>query len=173
MLRALIPAVNIIAVLSNPDNPSSGAQLKSEQEAADKLGVQLLVFGASNESDIDSAFARLAAQRAGALIVNSDGYLGNRREQIISLARRHLIPTIYEFRDAAADGGLLSYGASIVDAWRQAAGYVARILRGEKPADLPVMQPTRFELVINLTTAKALGLDVPPTVLALADEVIE
>jgi putative ABC transport system substrate-binding protein len=173
LLHDLIPTATVIGVLSNPNNPSSAVQLKEAQAAADRIGLQLLVLTASNASDIDSAFASLLAGRAAAFLVTTDGFLGNRREQIVALAARYSIPAIYGFRDFVTDGGLMSYGTSIVDAWRQAGGYVAKILRGAKPADLPVMQPTKFELVINLKTAKTLGLTFPPGLLAIADEVIE
>jgi putative ABC transport system substrate-binding protein len=173
LLRELIPTASVIAVLANPNNPNSAAQLKDEQAAAATLGLQLFVLTARTASDIDSAYASLTEKRADALLVNSDAVFSSYRKQIVALAARHSIPAMYEFRDYVTSGGLMSYGASIVDAWRQSGGYVGRILKGEKPAELPVMQPTKFEFVINLKTANALGLMFPPGLLAIADEVIE
>jgi ABC-type uncharacterized transport system substrate-binding protein len=137
------------------------------------MDTDLRIIGASNESAIETAFAALVQQRADALLIGNDVFLTNQREQIVTLAARHAVPTIYSFRSFAERGGLMSYSTNLVEVYRQVGLYVGRILKGEKPGDLPVQQPTRFELVINLKTAKTLGLDVPDKLLALADEVIE
>jgi putative ABC transport system substrate-binding protein len=134
---------------------------------------QLILVRASSVSEIDEAFAAIVQQRAAALIVASDVFLSSRKDQLIALAARHGMPTIYPWRDAVIAGGLLSYGIDLSDSYRQVGGYIGRILKGAKPAELPVLQPTRFPLAINLPTARALGIDVPPTLLARADEVIE
>ena len=143
------------------------------QESARSLGLQLVVLNATTSSDIDVAFTTITQNRIGALFVAADSFLANRREQIMALAAQHAVPAIYVNREMAGAGGLMSYGNSLVDAYRRVGMYTARVLKGEKPADLPVDQATRFELVINLKTAKALGLEIPPKLLALADEVIE
>jgi len=143
------------------------------QDAARTKGVQIHILKAGSENEIDAAFASLLKLHAGALLVGTDTLFFSRREQLAALASRHAVPAIYELREFAAAGGLISYGPSLTGAWRQAGSYVGRILKGAKPADLPVQQPTKFELVVNLNTAKALGLTVPQTILARADEVIE
>ena len=173
LLRELVPSATLIGVLLNPNNPNSDARSRDVQEAARTIGQRILLVQAGNERDFVSAFSTLVQQRAGALVVSDDPLLSVHSEQIIALAARHALPTIYFFRLDTVNGGMMSYGANIDDQYRQAGTYVGRILKGEKPADLPVLQPTRFDLVINLKTAKALGLTVSPTLLARADEVIE
>jgi putative ABC transport system substrate-binding protein len=163
----------VIGALVNPTYPDHNLQLHELQEAGATIGQQIDVVRAGTARDIDTAFASLVQQGAGALIVANDPFFLNRRDQIVALAARHTTPTMYFSREFTAAGGLLSYGASPIDAARQGGIYAGKILKGEKPADLPVMQSTKFEFVINLKTAKALGLEIPPTVLALADEVIE
>jgi putative ABC transport system substrate-binding protein len=173
LIRELVPSLSVLAVLSNPNNPNASDHLDDVQTAARSIGQQIEVFRARSESEIDSAFASIAGRKDGALLVTDDPLFSLRRDQIVSSAARHAIPASYWVRDFAAAGGLMSYGSSSSNNYHEAALYVARILRGAKPADLPVLQPTKFELVINVKTAKALGLTVPPTLLALADEVIE
>jgi putative tryptophan/tyrosine transport system substrate-binding protein len=173
LLRELVPRTAIIAVLLNATNPDVGLQRQDMNAVATALGQELRFFYASNESDLDAAFKSLVQQRADALLVGNDVFFTNRREQIVALAVRHAIPTIYAFRQFAESGGLMSYSTNLIEVYRQIGVYVGRVLKGEKPADLPVVQPTKFELVINLKTAKVLGLTVPDKLLALADEVIE
>jgi ABC-type uncharacterized transport system substrate-binding protein len=173
LLHELVPNAAVIALMVNPSNPESAGWLGSAQQAARTLGRQLLVLNVSTPSEIDAAFATLRQRRAGALLCGGDPFFTARRQQIVALAARDAIPAMYTNREYVADGGLMSYGNDIPDAYRRAGRYVARILKGEKPADLPVDQATRFEFVINLTTAKELGLDVPPLLSARADEVIE
>jgi len=172
-LRELVPKATVIGALANPSNPNAESQLRDLQAAARTLGQEVVVFGASNEREIDSSFAMLAQSQIGALVVTADGFLIGRQDQIIALASRYAVPTIYPLSQYVAAGGLMSYGANLPDAYRQTGIYVGRILKGAKPADLPVLQPTKLELVINLKTAKALSLEIPPKLLALADEVIE
>jgi putative tryptophan/tyrosine transport system substrate-binding protein len=174
LLHELVPAAALIAVLVNPANLINAEVHKGKiQEAARVLGVRLLILNASSQSDIEAAFVTLVQERAGALLIGTDSFFTGHRDQIIALAARSAVPTIEEFREFTAAGGLMAYGTSILDAWRLAGNYTGRILMGEKPSELPVQQPTRFELLINLKTAKALGLTVPPMLLARADEVIE
>jgi putative ABC transport system substrate-binding protein len=173
LMLELVPAATIIAVLTNPKNPISESQLTELQAAARKLDRQLLVLNASTESDFTAVSTDIGQHKVDALFVAADPFFDDRRQQIVSLAARHKIPACYTRRDFVVDGGLLSYGPDACDAFRQAGIYTGRILKGEKPADLPVMEPIKFEMVINLKTAKALDLNVPPTLLARADEVIE
>ena len=173
LLRELVPQAGVIALLVNPNNPAIEPIVRDVQETARAKGVQLHVLKASTESEIDTAFASLVQRQAGALLVTTDPFLGSRRELILSLAARHAVPAMYEFREYAMAGGLISYGTNFMAIFRQVAVYAGRILKGAKPADLPVVQPTTIELVINLKTAKALGITVPPSLLAHADEVIE
>jgi putative ABC transport system substrate-binding protein len=173
LLRELVPKLTVLPVLLNPTFPDAARQLREIQQAAQTMGQGISILNASNTREIDSAFQTLGQMRPGALLLAADPFFHSRREQIATLAARHAIPTIYEIRDFIVAGGLMSYGASFPDAVRQVGVYTGRILKGEKPADLPVLQPTKFELVINLKTAKALGLNVPDKLLALADEVIE
>jgi len=172
LLCELVPQATVIALLANPDN--AGKQyVRSRQAAARAKGVQLPVLMARTENEIDTAFASLGQLQAGGLVVEADAFFNSRREQLLALASRYAAPTIYENRGFTAAGGLISYGIDNAALARQAGIYAGRILKGEKPADLPVQQPTIFELVVNLKTAKALGLTVPPSILARADEVIE
>jgi ABC-type uncharacterized transport system substrate-binding protein len=173
LVRELVPAAAAIGVLINPNSPEFAPQVKEIETAARTLGQQIKIVNASSESDFDAAFASLVGERAGALIVSNDAFFNSMRERIIALAARHAIPTIYDRREYAAAGGLICYGTSYPAAYRELGVYTGKILHGTKPADLPVEQATKFELVINLNTAKALGLDVPAKLLALADEVIE
>jgi ABC-type uncharacterized transport system substrate-binding protein len=173
LLHELVPRAAIVAVLLNATNPDVGPQRRDIHAAATALGHELRFFYASNESDLDTAFGAVVQQRADALLVGNDVFFTNRREQIVALAARHAVPTIYAFRQFAESGGLISYSTNLIEVYRQVGSYVGRVLNGEKPADLPVVQPTKFDLVINLKTAKTLGLEIPDKLLALADEVIE
>ena len=173
LLHDLIPTAKIVGLLVNPKDPRAEAQSKDMQEAAHAVGLQIHILNASTQDEIDTAFAGLVQLRADALMVGTGELFYRRPEQLAALAARHRMPAIYQLRLFAAAGGLMSYGASLTDAYHLAGIYTGRILKGEKPADLPVQQAVRFELVINLKTAKALGLKIPPKLLALADEVIE
>jgi putative ABC transport system substrate-binding protein len=173
LLRELVPQAKVVALLVNPSVPTIERMMPAVQEAARANGVQLDILKASTESEIDAALAALVQRQAGALVVNPDPFFFGRREQIVALAARHAVPAIYELREFATAGGLISYGTSLTAVFRQAGIYAGRILKGAKPADLPVLQPATFELVINMKTAKALGLTVPPSILSRADEVIE
>jgi putative tryptophan/tyrosine transport system substrate-binding protein len=173
LLRELVPDAAVVAGLVNPKNSNSGRNTAALQEAARTKGVQLHIVEASSEGDLETAFASLATLHAGALVVGADPFFNARRLQIVGLAARHSMPAIYEWREFVDAGGLISYGPSLPGVYRQMGAYVGRILGGEKPADLPVVQPTVFELVVNLNTAKTLGLAVAPLILARADDVIE
>jgi putative ABC transport system substrate-binding protein len=173
LMHELVPMETIIAVLLNPNYPSAETQLRDMQAAARTLGLQVHALRASNEREINDAFATLVQLRADAFVISSDPFLNSRTKQLAALALRHAVPTIFQYREFAVAGGLMSYGGSIVDSYRQAGVYTGRILKGEKPADLPVQQSTKVELILNLKTAKALGLTVPITLLVRADEVIE
>jgi putative ABC transport system substrate-binding protein len=173
LLSELVPQASAIVLLMNPNIPTFERRVRQVQEAARAKGVQLQVLKASSESEIDAAFATLIQLQVSGLLVGADAFLNSRRDQLVMLASRHAVPAIYERRDYVQAGGLISYGASLSAVARQTGVYVGNILKGAKPADLPVQQPTTFELVVNLKTAKALGLTVPPSILARADEVIE
>jgi len=174
LLHEVVPNAALIGVLLNPAAASYlDRETTDVQEAARVVGQQLLILRASTEEAIEAAFAIAVEQRAGGLLVAADPFFVSRREQIVALATRYAIPAIYEVREYAAAGGLMTYGTNIGDAYHQVGSYVGRILKGEKPANLPVLQPTKFEFVINLTTAKALGVAIPPGLLSIADEVIE
>jgi putative ABC transport system substrate-binding protein len=173
LLSELVPQAGVIALLVNPNSAAAEGQTRDVQKAARAKGVQLSILKASTESEIDAAFASLVQLQAGALLVGADPFFNSRREKLVALSARFAVPAIYEWREFAELGGLISYGPSQAGLWRQVGIYAGRILKGEKPADLPVQQPTTFELVVNLNTAKVLGLTVPPSILARADEVIE
>ena len=174
LLHELMPKAAVLGLLTNPNNASAEAELTEAKAAASVLGCELLCReGRGSAADIDTAFATLAQQNAGAILVAGDAFFINRHDQIVALAARYAIPAIYNLREYTQAGGLMSYGADILDIYRQAGVYAGRILRGVKPADLPIMLPTKFPLVVNLKTAKALSLSIPPGIRAIADEVIE
>jgi putative tryptophan/tyrosine transport system substrate-binding protein len=173
LAHELVPTATIIAVLVNPTNHNAETLVRDLQAAARTLGVQLRVLHASTERDFDTVFASLGQLRAGALVIGADAFFFGRSEQLAALALRHAVPAISYIREFVAAGGLMSYGSSVPDSYRLAGGYTGRILKGEKPANLPVQQSTKIELIINLKTAKALGLTIPQTLLATADEVIQ
>ena len=173
LLHEILPQAVILGVLLNPNFPPAQEQLDEVQEAARATGLQIHVLRASIDREIDAAFEAVARLRVAALSVTSDPFFDTRRDKLIALAARYAVPTMYQFREYAVAGGLMSYGIDLPDVYRQVGTYAARILKGAKPADLPIQQPSKFELVINLQTARALGINIPPGVLAIADEVIE
>jgi putative ABC transport system substrate-binding protein len=173
LVRDLVPNAALIAGLINPKNSNAGRNLAALQDAAREKGVQLHIMEASNETEMETAFANLAPLQAGALVVGADPFFNARRDQIVALAARYSLPAMYEWREFVDAGGLISYGPSLTGVYRQVGTYVGRLLTGEKPTDLPVVQPTLFDLVVNLNTAKTLGLTVPQSILARASEVIE
>jgi putative ABC transport system substrate-binding protein len=173
LLHDLLPLAATVGVLLNPNNPAAASQLSDMQEAARAIGLQLDVLRASTDREIDTAFESVAQHRIPALLVTSDAFFITRRDKLVALAERHAVPAMYNIREYAAAGGLMSYGIDLSDGYRQIGVYASRILKGTKPADLPVMQPTKFEFVINLKIAKALGLTIPAGLLSFVDEVIE
>jgi putative ABC transport system substrate-binding protein len=173
LMQQLLPEAKRIAVLANPGGPDAAHQTAEVQAAASAIGREVLVLNASTDREIDSAFASMVEHRIGGLIVNADAFFTTRRDDIVAWAARDAIPAFYTIREYPAAGGLISYSTDFTDMYRQVGVYAGRLLKGEKPADLPVLQPTKFELVINMRTAKALGLTVPETLMAIADEVIQ
>jgi putative ABC transport system substrate-binding protein len=173
LLKQLAPAVDVIAYLINPSNLVAEANAKQAELAASSLGIQLQVIHARTLDDLDETFATLKKQRIGALVVMADAFFDSQRERVVALSVKHGVVGCYPWREYVLAGGIMSYGTSLSDSYRQAGIYAGRILRGERPSDLPVMQPTKIELALNLKTAKAMGITIPPTLLAIADEVIE
>jgi putative tryptophan/tyrosine transport system substrate-binding protein len=173
LLRELAPGVALVGALLNPNFPAAARQAADIEEAARAIGQRIVIAKASTDKELEAAFASLVRERVGALLVTADPYFDIRRDQIVAFAARQRLPAIYQFREFAAAGGVLSYGLSFTDVYRQVGTYTAKILKGAKPADLPVQQVTKFELVINLKTAKALGITISDNLLSLADEVIE
>jgi putative ABC transport system substrate-binding protein len=173
ILRELVPRAKTVAALLNPTRPNAQGRLREVEEAAQVYGMRLVVLNAANENEIDPAFTTLAREGAGALLVGSDPFFFSRRQRLVELANRYSVPAIYDWRDYPVLGGLASYGTSLADAYHQVGVYVGRVLKGEKPADLPVLQSIRFEFVINIKTARTIGLEIPSALLAQADEVIE
>jgi putative ABC transport system substrate-binding protein len=173
LLHELVPSATAIAYLMNPNNPNAESELNGMLEAARSLGTRVIIFRASSASGLEDAFSAIAQQQVGGLVGASDTFLFGQRSRLVALAAQHRVPAIYYLREFAQSGGLMTYGNRLTDVYRLAGNYVGRILKGEKPADLPVVQPTKFEFVLNLAAARALGLEVSSTVMALADEVIE
>jgi putative ABC transport system substrate-binding protein len=173
LLRELIPTATTIAILVNPNFPAAESQINDVQEVTKTLGLQMLTLRANTDAEIDGAFATLAPHRNAALTIAASPFFDTRRDRLVALAARHGIPAMFHFREFVAAGGLISYGISFTDAYRQVGVQAGRILRGAKPGELPVMQPTKFELVINLKTAKTLGIAIPADVMSITDEVIE
>ncbi len=172
-MRNLIPTAAVVGFLVNPNNPNADSDTRDTEAAGGVIGTKIAVLQASSESEIDASFAAFVQLRPDALLVNNDAFFSSRNKQFVALAARYAIPTIYSQRDYVMSGGLASYGTNILNGYRGAGTYAGRILKGEKPAELPILLPTKFELVINLKTAKTLGLTIPPMLQALADEVIE
>src|SRR5262245_53196157 len=173
LAREVVPNVGVVGLLTHPNSPDAQEELRDLQSAAKALGQELFVISATNQHDIEAAFPSFIQQHIGVLIVGSDPFFFQRNDQLVTLAARYRIPTVYQTAESVPQGGFVSYGASIPDAWRLAGVYAGRIVKGERPAELPVVQPTKFQLAINLETAKALSLTIPPSLLARADEVIE
>jgi putative ABC transport system substrate-binding protein len=173
LLRELVPGAEVVALLVNPNTSVGQVQIRDVEEAARKVGQRLVILDAGTDEKIEATFASLTREHVSALLVGADPFFDTRRERLVGLASQHRVPAIYQFRDYALAGGLMSYGTSITDMYRLVGVYVGRVLKGEKPADLPVMQVTKFELVINLRSAKALGVKISDNLLSLADEVIE
>jgi putative tryptophan/tyrosine transport system substrate-binding protein len=173
LARELVPNVGVIALITNPNSTAASEELRDVQNAARATGLEFLVVAATSDRDFEAAFAAIVQRRAQVLLISTDPFLVQSTDQIIALAAQHRIPAVYATSESVAAGGLISYGVSVSNAWRLAGVYAGTILKGARPAELPVVQPTEFELVLNLKTAKALGLQIPPTLLARADEVIE